>query len=592
MRTLSEAFTTAQRAASRAPLVKLEVASYGHPSAVAPGSLQWADFCWELLTAADDATVLGLNHSVAIPADGSVCRVMAKTSKVYFQRVTSPGTGSDWTAAWTNLGSIAATSKVAIAAQGSNVVVFSDDGTNLYRRQSADSGASWAGWVSMTNARPGELGMAAAFKPNGDMACVHASSVNDPTSLYIQIRSAGTWSSGLGQIAGDHFVSALALYHDGDWNILALILDGSYIRLARGIYGDGHAYTAGTWSGWEYINSYKAKVDFSSQTLLRTWKTQSMRKKSEPTYYERTSAVAAMQAADTLAVNAPFLTYNATLGAVCSFTRSNVPWFFRLRLGSEFRDMDWHRAYSLNASAVQGLALGTDGVYLYATAPNQVWRTTLPGTWAPPTAGAGAGTNYAVTPAQILAVKESVAFAAPSKLEIVLDNSAGTYNSLGGGAASAVGKLKLGAQVTLSIGYRTNTDLLSVAGIYYVENIGYSRSPGNSLFQIHCLDAWGLLQRFAFNKPIMWNESADILSVYDIITLVVQAVGGTLSYKSRSADITATYPRFSVGTGENGAAVLRSLLALVPDVIFFVGLTGYIVYPQAADAASYYLRFP
>ena len=592
MRTLSEAFTTAQRAASRAPLVKLEVASYGHPSAVAPGSLQWADFCWELLTAADDATVLGLNHSVAIPADGSVCRVMAKTSKVYFQRVTSPGTGSDWTAAWTNLGSIAATSKVAIAAQGSNVVVFSDDGTNLYRRQSADSGASWAGWVSMTNARPGELGMAAAFKPNGDMACVHASSVNDPTSLYIQIRSAGTWSSGLGQIAGDHFVSALALYHDGDWNILALILDGSYIRLARGIYGDGHAYTAGTWSGWEYINSYKAKVDFSSQTLLRTWKTQSMRKKSEPTYYERTSAVAAMQAADTLAVNAPFLTYNATLGAVCSFTRSNVPWFFRLRLGSEFRDMDWHRAYSLNASAVQGLALGTDGVYLYATAPNQVWRTTLPGTWAPPTAGAGAGTNYAVTPAQILAVKESVAFAAPSKLEIVLDNSAGTYNSLGGGAASAVGKLKLGAQVTLSIGYRTNTDLLSVAGIYYVENIGYSRSPGNSLFQIHCLDAWGLLQRFAFNKPIMWNESADILSVYDIITLVVQAVGGTLSYKSRSADITATYPRFSVGTGENGAAVLRSLLALVPDVIFFVDLTGYIVYPQAADAASYYLRFP
>lgn len=592
MRILTEAFTTAQRADKRTPLVKLEVASYGHPSAIAAASLQWSDFLWERLTAADDATALGLNHSVAIPSDGSVCRVRAYTNKVYYQRVTNPSAGSNWTAAWTNLGGIAATSKVAIAAQGANVVIFSDDGTNLYRRQSSDSGATWAGWVSMANARPGELGIAAAFKANGDLACVHASSVNDPTSLYIQIRAGGTWSTGLGQIAGDHYVSALAIYHDGDWNILALILDGSYIRLARGIYGDGHAYSAGTWSGWQYINSYRAKVDFSSQTMLRTWRTQSMRKKSEPTYYERTSAVSAMQAADTLGVDAPFLTYYSTIGAVLSFARSNSPWFFRLRLGSEFRDMDWNKAYPLNVSATQGLALGCDGTYLYATAPNQVWRTALPGTWAPPTAGAGAGTDYAVTAAQILAVKESVAALAPSKLEVALDNSAGTYNSLGGGAASAVGKLKRGAQVTLSIGYHTDSDLLSVAGKYYVENIGYSRAPGRSYCHINCLDAWGLLERYAFYKPIFWNEVSDTLTVYQLAELVVQAIGGALTYKSRSADIVGIYPRFEVHTGENGAAVLRNLLSLVPDVIFFVGLTGYIVYPQAADAETYYLRFP
>jgi len=255
MRTLSAPFLAEQIKASRTPLVKVEVASYGHPAAVSASALQWSDYFWERLTAVGDATTLGLNHALAIPADGSVCRVKAETSKVYFQRVTSPGTGSNWTAAWTNLGSVAATSKVAMAARSAEVIVFSDDAVNLYRRQSADSGATWASWVSMTNARPGERGMAAAYKSNGDIAIVHASDLNDPTSLYIQKRVSGTWSTGLGQISGDFAISALALYHDGDWNILALLLDGSNIRLARGIYGDGDQYSVGAWSGFEFINS-------------------------------------------------------------------------------------------------------------------------------------------------------------------------------------------------------------------------------------------------------------------------------------------------------------------------------------------------
>jgi hypothetical protein len=592
MRTLSSAFTTAQRAPIRTPLIKLEVASYGHPAAVASTALQWSDYFWERLTSVSDATTLGLNHSVAIPADGSVCRVKAESNKVYFQRVTSPGTGSNWTAAWTNLGTVTATTRVAIAALGTEVVVFADDGVNLYRRQSANSGATWGSWVSMANARPGARGIAAAYKSNGDMAVVHASDLNDPTSLYIQIRAGGTWSGGLGQIAGDFEISALALYHNGDWNLLALILDGSSIRLARGIYGDGGSYSAGTWSGWEFINSYKAKVSFTGQTRLRLWKTQSMRKKSEPTYYERVSSVSEMQASDTLGVDDPFLTYHASLGAVFSFARSNSPWFYRLRTASAFKDMDWNKAWPLDTIATQGLAIACDGTYLYATAPNQVWRTSLPGSWAPPAAGAGAGTDYAVTAAQLLAIKESVNALAPCKLEVVLDNSDGTYNSLGGGAASAVGQLKRGAQVTLSIGYFSGGDLLSVAGKYYVESLGYSRAPGKSYLHINCIDAWFLLECYSFNRPMFWNEISDTTTLYSIIELVVQAIGGTLTYKSRSADITGSYPRLSVNTGENGAVVLRNLLTLVPDVIFFVGLTGYIVYPQAADAMSYYLKFP
>jgi len=587
MRTLSAAFTTTQRAALRRPLVKVDIASFGHPAAVAATALQWSDYNWERLTLSTDATAVG-KHALAIPADGSICRVRAGTT-MYYQRVTSPGTGSTWTT-WSSWGG-GTGSPIGLAASGTEVIAFCDDGVYLYYKKSMDSGATFGAWTAMMNTRPCERGCAAAFKPNGDLAVVHASDFNDPTSLYIQRRTAGTWSTGLGQISGDHAISALALYYNGDWNILALLLDGSYIRLARGVYGDGGSYSAGTWSGWEYINSYKARVDFSAAMHLRQFHT-GRPGRSVPTYYEQVSSVMQQQAADNLGVDDPYVVYHASLGAVFSFSKDNKPWFYRLRPGTAFNNSLWSRAWPLDVTATYGLALACDGTYLYAAAPNQVWRSALPSSWAPPTAGAGAGTDYSVPAAHIIAVKETVKPMAASSLEVTLDNSQCTYNSIGGGAASAVGKLKRGAQVTLSIGYRTTSDLYSVAGKYYVERISYARSPGCAQLIIGCTDAWGLLQRYSFNRPVFWNEAGDVTTLYAIIEKVVQAVGGSLTYVSRSADITGTYPRYEVHTGENAAVVLRQLLALVPDVIYFVGLTGYIVNPLVTDTASYYLRFP
>jgi len=587
MRTLSTAFTTAQRAASRNPLVKLEVASYDHPTNVAAAALQWSDYNWELLVS--DATALG-RHSAAMPADGSICRVRKDGVHIKYQRVTTPSSGDDWTT-WVDWGDGVSNNSIGMAASGTEVIAFDDDGTYLYYKRSTDSGATFGAFTAMMNARPCERGCAAAFKPNGDLAVVHASDKNDPTSLYIQRRTAGTWSTGLGQISGDHAISALALYYNGDWNILALLLDGSYIRLARGVYGDGGSYSAGTWSGWSYINSYKARVDFSAAMHLRQFHT-GRPGRSVPTYYEQVSSVMQQQAADNLGVDDPYVTYHASLGAVFSFAKGNKPWFYRLRPGTAFTDSDWSRAWPLDVIATYGFALCCDGTYLYAAAPNQVWRSSLPSSWAPPTAGAGPGTLYAVTAAQILAVKETVKPMAPSSLEVTLDNSAGTYNNIGGGAASAVGKLKRGAEVTLSIGYTAGSALLSVAGKYYVERISYARAPGHAYLVIDCIDAWALLERYSFNRPVFWNEASDVTALYAIIEKLVQAVGGSLSYVSRSSDIIGTYPRFEVHTGENAAVVLRQLLALVPDVIYFVGLTGYIVNPLITDTASYYLRFP
>ena len=118
-----------------------------------------------------------------------------------------------------------------------------------------------------------------------------------------------------------------------------------------------------------------------------------------------------------------------------------------------------------------------------------------------------------------------------------------------------------------------------MVGKYYIERLEYSHAPGQSYFTIHAIYAWALLQRYAFTKPVEWNSSTNDKMVYDVAELIVKAVGGTLSYKSRSSDSTGTYPRFSVSVGENGVVVLYQFLFLVPDVIFFVGLVAYIVYP-------------
>jgi hypothetical protein len=172
-----------------------------------------------------------------------------------------------------------------------------------------------------------------------------------------------------------------------------------------------------------------------------------------------------------------------------------------------------------------------------------------------------------------------------------MDNSKGTYNSPG---EDSLAVLKRGARVNLHIGYKipAAAEELSEAGRYFIEGWEYGRGDGKATFSLQCIDAWGLLERYAFNKPVEWNMGSDDYAVYDLMAMVMSAIGGTLDYKSRSTLITSLYPRFDVHAGESGASVMRRLLALVPDVIFFFGLEGYIVYPQASDTEVYDYKFP
>jgi len=503
------------------------------------------------------------------------------------------------------MGTTIAGSHLAIGANGSTVIMVSMDASNLFRRESSDNGATWGSWVNMSNARPCENGAAICFKSNGDCIIVHASDVNDPTSLYLQKRTSGSWSSGLGQRSGDWDIYGLAAYYDGDWNIAALVLEGNYLVAYRMVYGDGYRQTAGTWATDQKIALGRAYIDTAAMLAMRQFQRQPSfarfydeegqlhfvkytNPKPPPTWWEKQQAVLQALAGEDSALAGISLVKPSTYPALLCTSRSLAPWMFRLKPGSDYFDAFWNRAMHLETNAPYGLALSADSSYLWATQANEVWRSELPSFWAAPSAGTGAGSIYTVPKSNTLAVRENVRPHAVSNLHITLDNSKGIFNSPGSGDIALI---KRGARVNLHIGYATPSgDQYSEAGRYFIESYAWNRSPGRAVFQLHCVDAWGLLERYAFNKPIEWNLSSDTYTVYDLIELVMSAIGGTLDYKSRSSLITTLYPKLEVHAGESASSVLRRLLDLVEDVIFFFGLDAFIVHPQATDSPGYFYK--
>ncbi|MCJ7514516.1 MAG: hypothetical protein MUO89_00895 [Dehalococcoidia bacterium] len=601
MRSITDALLEEQKKPTGKPLVKVEVQAYGHPQQ--SSSLQWEAFGWQRFYAGSEVKD---SHGVTMPGDGSLTRVRKDGTNLYLSRVTNPGPSSTYSSWGSSFGGVPANAKVAIASQGSEVMVASMDAANLWRRQSSDHGATWGSWTAMMNARPCERGVAIAYKSNGDCLIVHASDVNDPTSLYIQKRTGVTWSTGLGQRNGDWEIIDLAIYYDGDWNIIALVQEGSYISVVRMVYGDGYKVTAGTWATDAKIGLGRARVDVAAQVRLRQFQVgwpvgfRQMQPygpwepRTASTYWERHQAVVEALAGEVLDVSGLYLLKPPTSCSrpLLSLARQNQPWLFRLKPGTDFIDYNWNKASFIDTSASRGMALAADpnGEYLWATQPNEVWRTQCPGSWSTPTPGSGAGDKITIPIIKIARIAESVDPEQPSELVVELDNSKGTYNSPGSGSLAV---LQRGSRVNLFIGYKTTSgDQLSEAARYFIEAMEYKRDPNIASFIMHCIDAWGLLTRYQFNKPVEWNSGSDDFTCYQLIEKVIQAVGGTLSYKSRSSLIISLYPRLEVGAGESAAGVLKRLLRMVPDVIYFFGLDGYIVHPQAEDTVVYKYRFP
>ncbi len=238
-----------------------------------------------------------------------------------------------------------------------------------------------------------------------------------------------------------------------------------------------------------------------------------------------------------------------------------------------------------------GLAISSDeDKYLWATDGNQVWRGYLPTLLEiPATATVGAGSVSIELP-RSLKISMSLNEHKPSSLEFILDNHDGAFNTLGAGTYASMVK---GSRVGVFMGYTIGaTNYSQEIARYFIDGYDYYRKPNLSLISIRCIDAWGLMEKCTITSETHYNLLSDEYDIYDIIELMVKLAGGTLTYVTRSTEITTIYPQLEISPPDTAASIAQRMLRLVPDCLYFFGLEGYIVYPQSTDGASYSYNFP
>jgi len=162
MRTLSSTLLAAQQKETAVPCIRIITVN----RTAGVNRYDWARFY--------DGSEDDYYHGLTIPGDGSLIKVRitlpADSNKLYRQRINSPGPGSDYSQ-WTYTGQYGAM-VTAATALGAEVSLFWINSSREIRRiKSTDYGANW-GSPELIDYSPSTAiyGMAAAYKPNGDLA--------------------------------------------------------------------------------------------------------------------------------------------------------------------------------------------------------------------------------------------------------------------------------------------------------------------------------------------------------------------------------------------------------------------------------------
>ncbi|GAI94522.1 unnamed protein product, partial [marine sediment metagenome] len=202
-------------------------------------------------------------HAVTMPGDGSLIRVRitppADSRKLYRQRVTNPGPSSDFST-WTYTNEYNAV-VVTCCSLGAEVSIFWIKSNREIRWiKSTDYGVTWSSPELIGySATTAIYGVAAAYKPNGDIALFFA----DQTTLYVMKFINSSWESRVAWDKTTGTLSGVATVYDGDWNLLVTGKDSNdNYKLWSLIYGDGGDVDAGTWSALKELASAPSDGNF------------------------------------------------------------------------------------------------------------------------------------------------------------------------------------------------------------------------------------------------------------------------------------------------------------------------------------------
>jgi len=244
MRSLPSTLLAAQKQASHTPYVKVEAKN----KIAGVVRYDWT----RLYTGSED----DYYHALTIPGDGSLIRARitlpADSRKLYRQRVANPGPSSDFSQ-WTYTSQYNAI-VVAAASLGAEVSIFWINSSKEIRRiKSTDYGVNW-GSPELIDYSPTTAinGLAAAYKPSGDLAIFFA----DQATLYVKKYVGGQWQTKLAwdKTTGD--LSGVACVYDADWNLFVTGKDSAdNFKLWSLVCGDGGEVAAGSWSGLNELAS-------------------------------------------------------------------------------------------------------------------------------------------------------------------------------------------------------------------------------------------------------------------------------------------------------------------------------------------------
>ncbi|MBI3040925.1 MAG: hypothetical protein HYY80_04680 [Chloroflexi bacterium] len=251
MRTLSATLLAAQKEATHTPYVRVEARN----RIAGVVRLDWT----RLYTGSEDDYF----HALTLPGDGSLIRARITLPvagrKLYRQRVPNPAPSSDFSS-WTDTNQFSCLA-VAAASLGAEVSIFWINSDSEVRRiKSTDYGVNW-GNAELIDYSPTIAinGLAAAYKPNGDLAIFFA----DQSTLYVKKRVSGSWQSKAAWDKTTGNLSGVAAVYDADWNLVITGKDSAgNFKLWSLIYGDGGDVAAATWSALKEMASAPSDGDF------------------------------------------------------------------------------------------------------------------------------------------------------------------------------------------------------------------------------------------------------------------------------------------------------------------------------------------
>ncbi len=527
MRSLSATLLAAQKKASHVPYVKIEAKN----KIAGIVRLDWI----RLYTGSEDDYF----HALTIPNDGSLIRVRitppSDSRKLYRQRVANPTPQSDFSQ-WTysnQYNAVIAT----CCSLGSEVSIFwikSDRA--IYRIKSTDCGATF-GSPELIDYSPTTAiyGIAAAYKPNGDLALFFADQVN----LYVKKHISGNWQNKTAWDKATDDLSGVAAVYDGDWNLLITGEDSNNnFKLWSLVYGDGDEVTADTWSDLKEFASAPSDGDFEYLRIFM----------DKPDVYR---CFFIEKFTGTQAYSRPCWSHSAP--------------------DADYLDNRWHEPVPFDLSSEYGLAIAHHGNYCWLSNPNGVWRAKL------------TEESLDVT-ADVLSVRQELT-GEEGRLIVELDNSQGQYTSPGEGELKP---LDIGCQLEVSPGYTTSQGNEVSSGLAFsIDGYEHTSAGGKANLTLYASDGWNLIENWRARHQFRWNKTSDEMCVKDLLAFVLARVGLKLEVKSQSSVITSYYPDFTIHPNNRGDIILRKLLSFVPDIVFIEGYKAYIVNPSSSDSSVY-----